>query len=251
MLCAPAATTSSVTSPAAPVARGSRRARLPRHPQLALFAAAYLVYFVARWVFVSEPAIANAEVILDLERSTGTQVERGVQRAFDSGIWLTALSDIYLAAQLLVLPASLVVLHHVARPTYRRLRDTVIATWAISIPIFAVFPVSPPRLAGLGFIDTVTANSAASLRGSSTLFYNPFAAVPSLHVGFAFAIGIAVVAAAHGPALKAVGLLWGPVVTLAVVATGNHYLFDVVAGIAVTGTGWWLGRRVQRAGRGG
>jgi hypothetical protein len=57
--------------------------------------------------------------------------------------------------------------------------------------VFALFPVAPPRLAGIGIADTVNSQAAVALTGHSTVFYNPYAAVPSLHVGFAFAIGIA------------------------------------------------------------
>src|ERR671922_1979654 len=36
-----------------------------------------------------------------------------------------------------------------SRPVYRQLRNTMIATWLIAVPIFAAFPVAP-RLAGMG-----------------------------------------------------------------------------------------------------
>lgn len=220
-----------------------------RHPELVLFLAAYLVYVGARWIFVSDLGTArlNAGRILDLEDWSGTRVERGVQEVFDSAAWSTVWSNVYLAAQMVVLPASLVVLHRFARPVYRGLRNTVIATWAISIPIFAMFPVAPPRLAGVGLVDMVSGNGAASLSGSSTIFYNPYAAVPSLHVGFAFAIAIAVAAAVRHPVWKVMAMLWGPIVALAVVVTGNHYVFDVMAGLAVTVVGWAIGLRIRRA----
>jgi membrane-associated phospholipid phosphatase len=133
-------------------------------------------------------------------------------------------------------------LYRRSRPVYRRLRDTVIATWLIAVPIFALFPVAPPRLAGIGIVDTVSRQAGVGLTGRSTLFYNPFAAVPSLHVGFAFAIGVAAAAALHAPWAKALALLWGPLVTLAVIATGNHYVFDVIAGLLVTAAGFATGR---------
>jgi hypothetical protein len=49
----------------------------------------------------------------------------------------------------------------------------------LSVPIFALFPVAPPRLAGLGMEDTVSHQSGVVLTGHSTIFYNPLAAVPS------------------------------------------------------------------------
>ena len=66
-----------------------------------------------------------------------------------------------------------------------------------------MFPVAPPRLAGVGLVDTITQGTGFSLNSKlTTSFYNELAAVPSLHVGFAVAIGIAVAASLRNPALK-------------------------------------------------
>ena len=86
-----------------------------------------------------------------------------------------------------------------------------------------------------------------SLSGHSTIFYNAFAAVPSLHVGFAFAISIALAIALPQRWAKALVLLWGPLVTLAVVATGNHFVFDAAAGLVVTSAGFAARHRCSRA----
>ncbi len=80
----------------------------------------------------------------------------------------------------------------------------------------------------------------------TTSFYNELAAVPSLHVGFAVAIGFAVAAAVKNPVVKFLALMWGPVIGLAVVATGNHYVFDIVAGIVASAMGYGLGTMAAR-----
>jgi membrane-associated phospholipid phosphatase len=80
--------------------------------------------------------------------------------------------------------------------------------------------------------------------GTTTSLVNQFAAVPSLHVGFAFAIGIAVASALRAPLLRVAALLWGPLVLLSVVATGNHFVFDAVAGLLITVAGYGAGRLV-------
>jgi membrane-associated phospholipid phosphatase len=154
-------------------------------------------------------------------------------------MWL--LSNVYLAAQLAVLPGALVYLYRRAPAIYVRLRDTVLATWLIAVPIYAAFPVAPPRLAGIGIADAVSSQAAVELTGRSTLFYNELAAVPSLHCGFAVAIGIALAAAARHRVSRILCLLWGPLVCLAVVATGNHYVFDIVAGLSVSVAGYFVG----------
>jgi membrane-associated phospholipid phosphatase len=220
------------------------RNRLRARPDLALFLAAYVAYDAARWLFAGQAPAArdHARWIIDLERSAHVAIEGSIQAALDSPVPSWVLSNVYLAAQLIVVPAVLVWLHRSSRPVYRRLRNTVIATWGIAIPIFALFPVAPPRLAEPGLADTVSRHAPVALTGRSTLFYNPFAAVPSLHVGFAFAIGIAAAAALRNPLAKALALLWGPLVTLSVLATGNHYVFDVAAGLLVTAAGFSTGR---------
>jgi membrane-associated phospholipid phosphatase len=232
------------------------RSRHPAQSQIGVFLAAYLLYDVARWITAGEfaPALRHAQWVVDVERSFGIAVERSVQRALDQDVVVWLLSNVYLAAQLLVVPASLIFLYHRNRAIYRRLRDTILATWLLAVPIYAAFPVAPPRLAGLGLADTVSAQAAVALTGHSTIFYNPYAAVPSLHCGFAFAIGIALAAAAKRPVWRVLALLWGPLVALTVVATGNHFVLDIVAGLLVAGAGYVIARlpeRIAAAGVGG
>jgi hypothetical protein len=225
--------------------RLSRTARL----QLAIFGFAYLLYSAARYITVGDlsTAQAHAEWIVNLERSLGVYTEAGVQHTLTGtpAIWI--LNHLYLAAQLVVLPGSLIWLYHRSRPTYEKLRNTVLATWLISIPVYALYPVAPPRLAHIGLIDTITSQSGFSMDSSlTTSFYNQLAAVPSLHVGFAVAIGIAIASVLRNPIAKGVALMWGPTIGLAVVATGNHFIFDIAAGIVASGLGYLLGVAVTR-----
>ena len=81
----------------------------------------------------------------------------------------------------------------------------------------------------------------------TTSFYNELAAVPSLHVGFAVAVGIAIAAVVRSPVARTAALLWGPAIALAVVATGNHYVFDIVAGVVASALGYGIGTAAARA----
>jgi PAP2 superfamily len=211
--------------------------------ELALFLAAYGAYDPGRWVAAGGegPAISHAGWVLGVERDMGVAVEGSVQDALDSGLVMTALSNIYLAAQLVVVPGALLWLYRRAPGIYRRLRNTVLATWLLAVPIYALFPVAPPRLAGIGMSDSVSGEAAVALTGHSTMFYNPLAAVPSLHCGFALAVSVGLAAAARRRATRVLALLWCPTVCLAVVATANHYVFDIAAGLLVTVVGYGLG----------
>ena len=217
--------------------------------QLGIFLFAYLLYSAARFVTIGDLGVAqaNADWIMDLERTTGTAIEASVQQGLTGTVVLWILNHLYLVAQLVVLPGSLIFLYRRRHPMYERLRNTILATWVLSIPIYAAFPVAPPRLADSGLVDTITAQTGLALDSSlTTSFYNELAAVPSLHVGFAVAIGVAVAAAVRNPMVKVAAWLWGPAIGLAVVATGNHYVFDIAAGVVAAGLGYLLGAAVAR-----
>jgi hypothetical protein len=223
----------------------SPRARM----QFGVFLLAYLLYSVARYITIGDLPVAqaNADWIMKLEHHLGVASEASVQGTL-TGTWiLWILNHLYLAAQLVVLPGSLIFLFRRSRPLYYKLRNTILATWVISIPVYAAFPVAPPRLAESGIVDTITSQTGFSLDSSlTTSFYNELAAVPSLHVGFAVVIGIALAAAVRNRIAKVLWLMWGPVIGLAVVATGNHYVFDIAAGVVAAGLGYALGSAAMR-----
>ena len=227
--------------------------RLPFSPraraQVGLFLLAYLVYSLGRWITVGDlpTATANAHWILDLEHDLGVASEDAIQEALTGTAVLWVLNHLYLAAQLIVVPGALIWLYRRSRPAYARLRNTILATWLVSIPIYAAFPVAPPRLAGVGMVDTITSQTGFAMDSKlTTMFYNELAAVPSLHVGFAFAVGIAIAMAARHPLVRGAALLWGPAISLAVMATGNHYVFDIAAGLVVSAVGYGVGTLVAQ-----
>src|SRR3954454_8128274 len=214
--------------------------------QWLVFLAAYLAYSAGRWLFIGDlpTATANSKDIVDLERSLGVFVERPVQSGLDHEAVVWSLNKIYMLAQMVILPGALVWLYRANKRIYRWLRDTVLATWLLSLPIYALFPVAPPRLAGVGIGDTMAGPDGGSeMTGRlATKFFNPLAAVPSLHTGFAFAVGIALFFAFKRRWAPGLALLWGPLIALTVVATGNHFVFDVAAGILVTVAGYGIAR---------
>jgi PAP2 superfamily len=234
--------------------RASSVARiLPRSAagaQIALFLLAYLVYSAARWVMTGDLATAqdHAAWIVDLEQHLGVASEASVQNAF-SGTWMIwLLNHAYIAAQLIVVPGALIFLYRRSRDVYYKLRNTILATWLISVPVYAAFPVAPPRLADIGLVDTISQQTGFAMDSNlTTAFYNQLAAVPSLHVGFAVAVGIAVAQAVRNPILRLLALLWGPVIGLAVVATGNHFIFDIAAGLVASALGYCVGAVAARA----
>jgi hypothetical protein len=230
------------------------RRRPPFARELALAVIAYAVYEAARWLAAGSYPVAleHAQQVVALERDLHVDVEGAVQDLFLGSPLLHVLDYVYLAAQDVVLPAALVLMYRLHRPAYRTLRNTLLATWALALPVYALFPTAPPRLADLGIVDTVSTGSAMRLdSGAATALANQFAAVPSLHVGFAFAIGIALAGVLRAPLLRVAAALWGPIVLLTVVATGNHFVFDALAGLAITAAGYGVARALATAKRPG
>jgi membrane-associated phospholipid phosphatase len=70
--------------------------------------------------------------------------------------------------------------------------------------------------------------------------------VPSLHAGFAVAVSAALAAATRRRCWQLLAWLWAPAVCLAVVATGNHFVADIAAGVAITVVGYGVGHVASR-----
>ena len=205
--------------------------------EVAAFVLVYVVYSLARGLSTGslDAALDNARWVVDVQSDLGLNVERAVQQALLDLPAIAVLNGLYLAAQLAVVPVGLVVVYRRRTDVYPLLRTTIIAAWAIAIPLYALFPTAPPRLAGVGILDTVSTQTPFALDSPLvTAFYNPVAAMPSLHASFGFAIGIAVATTTRNRVLKLLALLWGPIVVLVVIATGNHFVLDIALGLLVT-----------------
>src|SRR5207247_9844202 len=114
----------------------------------------------------------------------------------------------------------------------------LVAATGVARAIYILYPVAPPRLAGLGFVDTVTHNAKVNL--SSDLLrglYNPFAAVPSLHFGYALLVGVTVALLAKSRVARALGWSYPAVMLLVIVATGNAFFFAPAGGALAIGFG--------------
>ena len=133
------------------------------------------------------------------------------------------------------------------REAFPLVRTTLIVSTAIALAGYVLYPAAPPRLAGLGFADTVTKQTGLNLSSDMLgSFYNPLAAVPSLHVGYAFIVGAVLFTLARRRWVRALGVAYPVFMLFDVVATGNHFWFDAAAGVAVVAAGWWIARLLLR-----
>jgi hypothetical protein len=120
----------------------------------------------------------------------------------------------------------------------------------IASVIHVLLPMAPPRLVeGLGISDTVGLSGGHDEGSFMGISFNPYAAMPSMHVGWSLLIGVAGFRAARSRPLRAFFAVHPAVMTLTVVATGNHYLLDAVAGATVVGTALLLIQAARHTGR--
>jgi hypothetical protein len=158
-----------------------------------------------------------------------------------------ALGLAYVTMHLAVTAAVLAWLYRRRSYGFPIVRTTLVAASALALVGYFLFPTAPPRLAGVGLADTVTDTTHVNLSSNLLgVFYNPIAAVPSLHFGFALIVGIALVAFARHRWVRLAGALYPAFVLLVIVATGNHFLFDAAAGAIVAGAGYVVARRLAR-----
>jgi hypothetical protein len=223
--------------------------------QVLAVTAGVFVYFRVRGLTASRPGVAldHADQVLAFERWFHLDVEHEVQRVATSRDWLTDLANwVYIWGHWPVIITVMVWLALRHRTVFLRLRNAMFVSGGIGLVIFALYPVAPPRLTGLGYVDTVTERSEAYRVLQPPAFVNPYAAMPSLHVGWDLLVGLAVASAAGTVLLRWVGRMMPVLMWAAVVLTANHYIVDGVAGAALALVGlavalWWERLETSRA----
>jgi len=221
--------------------------------ELGLVALGFLLYFLVRGAVSDATGIAleNARNIIRLESDLGVFVEPQINEWARDTEWLRRLANfVYFWFDFPLIVGVGLIFFWRNRRWYTVLRDSLLISGGIALVLYWFFPVAPPRyMSEWGFLDTLEAYSNLSYQAQSMQpFVNPFAAVPSLHVGWSMLLVYAVFGATRSVAarLGVVGVFVLQV--LSVVATANHYLFDGAVGLVVCAVGLWLALWMQRSG---
>ena len=213
--------------------------------QAALMGLAALAYFGVRGLTEGKVELAdrNAGQVLRIERWLGIDFEIDLQEAvLRSDVAVDVANWIYIWGHWPVVIATLVWLAVRHRPNFYELRNAMFISGAIGLLIYATYAVTPPRLLGIDYIDTVTENSNSYRVLQPPGLVNKYAAVPSLHFGWNLLVGLSWrrVTSSRFAAFASIAM---PVAMgFAVVATGNHWVFDVLAGTVVALAGLFLER---------
>jgi hypothetical protein len=216
--------------------------------EVAALFALYGVYEVVRGFGSTSFAAAreHTDAIVALERSLHVFGELAIQDWVHGIPFLPGLLGLaYITLHLAATSALLVWVYRSHPARFAVVRTTLVVSTAIALVVYVVYPAAPPRLAGLGFADTVSdqahVNLSSDLLGS---FYNPFAAVPSLHFGYALLVGLVVAQLARNRFVRGLGAVYPAFMLFTIVATGNHFVFDAVAGGIVMLAGLMVAKRL-------
>jgi PAP2 superfamily protein len=238
-----------------PTTLATARTRPRWWTEVLLIAALYEAYSLSRLLVRGDVDVAlrNAERILHVESLTHLDPERVLNQVVSAHAWFGVVFDYaYATLHYVVTPLVLLWLWRRRPDRYRGARTTLAIATVVSLAGFMLFPTAPPRMIE-GFTDTMAHFSswgwwgagASAPRGMENMT-NEYAAMPSLHVGWAAWCGWQLWRHGSGPVLRTLGVLYPLFVVLVVLGTANHYLADVVAGLAVMGAGAYASPRVLR-----
>lgn len=232
--------------------------RLAFAREVILVGAAYFAYlFTRRLVFHEDSAFVaylNAENLVRFEKALFNLWETQFQRwMIDHALWLIQTFNwLYMLTFWPIIASAAIFMFYTNRGRYVFYRNAFLLTFGIALVVFAIFPLAPPRMMAYhGFVDSALRFGPSFLTShEAQSYYNAYAAMPSLHFGWTFLIGI--MFWNTGPWwLKAAGVLYPSVTFLTIVGTGNHYMLDAVGGAAVVvvamGLYWLASRAANRA----
>src|SRR4051794_33407684 len=224
------------------------RGRVDLLRQIALFCGAYCLYRFARGQVVDDPgaAFAHARALVSAERALGVFTEpavegwaRSVPPLLDAATWS------YVNLHFVLTTVTLAFVYLCRNSAFYFVRNMFMVAMGVALVLYVAYPTAPPRLLPeLGFTDPVAHLTGVKADSSTSgVLFNPYAAVPSMHVAFALMLGGAMARMSRRSAIRGVWLAYPLIVTFVVVATANHWWADAVFGAltaAASAVGAWV-----------
>jgi membrane-associated phospholipid phosphatase len=195
-------------------------------------------------------ALGNGRGILHVERVLHIDPELALDRWLAAHHTLAAiLANYYDNAHFVVTLGLLGYLWFSRADLYRPLRNSLVLVNVIGFVVFWRFPVAPPRMLD-GFTDVVASTHAFGSWHTGPLASqaNQLAAMPSLHMAWAAWCGLALWRISKRHWVRALALLYPCMTALAVLATGNHFVLDIVGGLLALALAVWLVGSPERLG---
>lgn len=183
----------------------------------------------------TDVALINSYRLLDLEWSHGFFVESRIERFFlQFGLVMNAVDVFYIACHVTVTIGVLVWLYTRRPEHYPFTRNLLLVTTAIALVAFYLYPTAPPRLlSNYGFVDPTVLYHLVSQGGAqvSSYTYNPYAAMPSLHVGYAIVAAWGLFIGTRRRIVRVLAVVYPFAMAGAVIISGNHWVLDVVGAV--------------------
>jgi hypothetical protein len=220
--------------------------------QVALFALFYYIYRLTRGAVDGRATLAfeNARTVIDIERGLHVFIEPSVQQWASGWSFVTdAASWVYINAQTSVTLGGLVFLYLFRNRSFYFVRNMFAVAFALAIVGYVLVPTAPPRfLPEWGFEDTLSLYTGIPQDNVAVnALFNPYAAIPSMHVAFALMIGWPLAKLVKPRPLKVFWAVYPLLVTFVIVVTANHFLTDAFLGACVAGVGALAARAMARA----
>jgi hypothetical protein len=222
--------------------------------QVSLFAAAYIAYRLVRGLVEGDAnaAFAHARDLISIENRLHVFVEPSIQAwASGSHALMVTASWLYVNAQTSITLSALLYLYLRQNRSFYFVRNMFMIAMGIALVGYTVFPTAPPRfMPEWGFIDSVsdlTGVHVSHASGTMTALFNPYAAVPSMHVAFALMIGWPLAKLAQHSVVRVLWVLYPFLMTFVIVVTGNHFILDALLGALTAGASAYGARALARA----
>lgn len=246
-------------------ARRRKEAGLRFWIEALLIVVVYTAYSLVRNLFGSaavEPEVAanNADTIIDIEKAMGLYIEADIQDVFIGWTAFIQFWNLFYGLfHFLVTFGALIWLYLCFPQDYRPWRRAGLIATSSALVGYAIFPLMPPRLLGdcgpfgacrpdQPFVDTVIDVGGIWSFESSGMeaISNQYAAMPSLHIGWALWSALILVPRLRPVWAKAFAAVYPLLTLFAIVVTANHYWIDGIGGVVIVVFGWWASKIYQR-----
>ncbi len=223
--------------------------KISRNPLVregAPFLGLYWLYSLIRWLVAYDgpyEAFSNSFRIIRAEDYLGIFIEANIQQ----DLIAHALPVVHFAnwfytlGYFPVLILAVIALYRVDRERYHTFKLTFLLGLGFALICFVLFPLAPPRMMTvMGFVDTQRVFGSNLYNKSFTVsFYNPYAAMPSLHFGWALLVGV-MARTFKRRVLRLLGVVYPACMAFTVVVTGHHFFLDILGGALVVGLAFGL-----------
>ena len=180
-------------------------------------------------------AMRNAEDLISLERSLGIFLEADVQGAIMGTPLVQVLWVVYIFIHPVITAGFILVTFLSGSRSYPYVRNVFVFFSLVSFAIFFAYPVAPPRLfPGHGFVDMLHSDAPVSYHSDlARLLLNPYAAMPSVHLGYSLIIGAMLFRVSSNRLVFSLGIAYPLLMFISIVASANHLIVDALASVII------------------